>query len=109
MEEKVIFVAATQIFADSVEQDLKGHISKDFRIIVKDKFTEMIRESFTSAASLLRSTEDSGREKRLRFLLKKRTSRPAVDKCQQFQHKQPSDSTRKGQSSYAFTFSLSKW
>ena len=46
MEEKVIFVAATQIFADSVEQDLKGHISKDFRIIVKDKFTELIRKSF---------------------------------------------------------------
>ena len=41
------FIAATQIFADSVEQDLKGNISKDFRIIVKDKFTEMIRSVFS--------------------------------------------------------------
>ena len=45
--ETVIFVAATQIFADSVEQDLRGSISKDFRIIVRNEFTIMIRSLFS--------------------------------------------------------------
>ena len=44
--ERVIFVAATKIFADSVEQDLRGSISKDFCIIVRNDFTAMIRSVF---------------------------------------------------------------
>ena len=55
VEEKVIFIAATQIFADSVEQDLKGNITKDFRIVVKNKFTDMIRSVFAHKLSDSRS------------------------------------------------------
>ena len=51
----MIFIAATQIFADSVEQDLKGNITKDFRIVVKNKFTEMIRSVFAQGLSDNRS------------------------------------------------------
>jgi hypothetical protein len=51
LEEKVIFAAATQILADSIEQDLKGNMSKDFRIVIKDKFTEMIRNIFDVGSS----------------------------------------------------------
>ena len=55
-EEKVIFAAATQILADSIEQDLKGNMLKDFRIVVKDKFTEMIRNIFDVGSSSVMST-----------------------------------------------------
>ena len=47
----MIFAAATQILADSIEQDLKGNMSKDFRIVIKDKFTEMIRNIFDVGSS----------------------------------------------------------
>ena len=55
-EEKVIFAAATQILADSIEQDLKGNMLKDFRIVIKDKFTEMIRNIFDVESSSVMST-----------------------------------------------------
>lgn len=54
-EEKVIFAAATQILADSIEQDLKGNMLKDFRIVIKDKFTEMIRSIFDVGSSSVMS------------------------------------------------------
>lgn len=56
VEEKVVFAAATQIFADSIEQDLKGNMSKDFRIVIKDKFTEMIRGIFDVGSSYVMGT-----------------------------------------------------
>ena len=56
LEEKVIFAAATQILADSIEQDLKGNMSKDFRIVIKDKFAEMIRSTFDVGSSSVMST-----------------------------------------------------
>lgn len=49
--ENVIFIAATQIFADSVTQDLRDDIVEGFKIVVKDGFTEMIREVFRPVPS----------------------------------------------------------
>ena len=45
-EQKVVFIAATRIFADSVEQDLKGSLTTDFRIMVRDNFKNLIRTAF---------------------------------------------------------------
>ena len=58
-KEKVVFVAATQIFSESVQQDLGGNITSDFRIIVRDKFTDMIRSVYAErhAAQGLDTTE----------------------------------------------------
>jgi hypothetical protein len=49
--ENVIFIAATKIFADSVKQDLRDALVEGFHIIVKDTFTEMIREAFRPVPS----------------------------------------------------------
>ena len=51
-KEKVVFVAATQIFSESVQQDLGGNITRDFRIIVRDKFTDMIRSVYAESHAL---------------------------------------------------------
>lgn len=54
-KEKVVFVAATQIFSESVQQDLGGNITRDFRIIVRDKFTDMIRSVYAESRALQES------------------------------------------------------
>ena len=63
-KEKVVFVAATQIFSESVQQDLGGNITSDFRIIVRDRFTDMIRSVYAERHTLqaLDATEVSPSE-----------------------------------------------
>ena len=63
-KEKVVFVAATQIFSESVQQDLGGNITSDFRIIVRDRFTNMIRSVYAERHTLqaLDATEVSPSE-----------------------------------------------
>lgn len=52
-DENVVFVAATKLLADSIENDLKGSIVDTFRVMVKNGFKDVVNERIRRVAVLL--------------------------------------------------------
>ena len=45
---QVVFIAATAIFAQSVERDLKDAMSANMRIVVRQSFRQLVKSQLTS-------------------------------------------------------------